>query len=796
MDLLMLGLKVGAARTDVNKALALDCLGHYEQAIQLIQAARSTFVAESEQLEIARTDLNLGLIHYRVGHYRQALLNLEDARTKFQKLNNAMEVATVDLHKVKIYLQINQLPEAIAIGKRARTIVNDEHNLHRYAAVADFDVGLALARIGERDAAWVHMTEAKAAMEKLGLPFQAAQIDLERAWLLSKPHDWATDSTATQTTDLLQAEMLVNDVLERLKEGSVFAMVPKAQIVLARINHLQHNDSVARDHYLQALNALEETGPSELRYLAFEGLGNVFEKLNAPTQALIYYQQAIEIAMTIADRLVENEARTGFLYDKLGTFDRAIVLCFEAGQTNRALQLMEYIRVGHWANVQEYLEPDDTDLGHIGLIERMKELRSRWHQEYIRLQQLHTDVRDTDFRDPQRTIPIPHIQQSIESELTEAIRTLRLYTVQNKATQNADKIALQVSVASLSKQLSSNSCLLFYHFSHDCVHILLIAATHFQTKKVHIPQAELHRHIDRLYFALRWQDENVMTQLHRLWQILIQPLEPDLSRYKNLLIIPHERLYHLPFHALHDGTEYLMNRYAVTYLPAAAMLYQQTDRLEQSFHHKAAMHPQCSPTVYIFGCSRGGKLQGTLEEAKKISATFATAKQQVAISCRLYLETEATQQSLLAHGPQADILHLAAHAQFRHDNPWFSNIHLSDDTPLLLIDLAQMKLTRAPLVVLSACETGIGDLKGADVLGLSHAFLRAGAGALVVSLWQVPNDATSCFMEIFYQHIAAGMTPAQALNRARHTLLAHPNFTHPFHWAGWSFIRCYKQGRG
>jgi CHAT domain-containing protein len=107
---------------------------------------------------------------------------------------------------------------------------------------------------------------------------------------------------------------------------------------------------------------------------------------------------------------------------------------------------------------------------------------------------------------------------------------------------------------------------------------------------------------------------------------------------------------------------------------------------------------------------------------------------------------------------------------------------------VLLADLDDLRLPGAPLVVLSACETGLGDLKGGDVLGLSQAFLRAGASALLVSLWRVPDEATARLMEAFYQRLVTGTPPAAALRKAQQTLLARTEYAHPRQWAGWVLV--------
>jgi hypothetical protein len=91
------------------------------------------------------------------------------------------------------------------------------------------------------------------------------------------------------------------------------------------------------------------------------------------------------------------------------------------------------------------------------------------------------------------------------------------------------------------------------------------------------------------------------------------------------------------------------------------------------------------------------------------------------------------------------------------------------------------------MVTLSACRTQLGSRSdGDDIVGLSRAFIYAGAPTVVASLWSVDDEATAALMTAFYTHLKDGMGKAQALAAARADLRhdqAHPQWAHPFYWA-------------
>jgi len=106
------------------------------------------------------------------------------------------------------------------------------------------------------------------------------------------------------------------------------------------------------------------------------------------------------------------------------------------------------------------------------------------------------------------------------------------------------------------------------------------------------------------------------------------------------------------------------------------------------------------------------------------------------------------------------------------------------DGLLTALEVTALDLRRTQLVVLSACETGLGRFQnGEGVLGLTRAFHEAGARFVLSTLWSIDDDGTKAFMDAFYAEIAAGRAPAEALIAARRTFLRHPRFSDPYYWA-------------
>lgn len=207
-------------------------------------------------------------------------------------------------------------------------------------------------------------------------------------------------------------------------------------------------------------------------------------------------------------------------------------------------------------------------------------------------------------------------------------------------------------------------------------------------------------------------------------------------------------------------------------------------------------------------------LPGTLAEAKSLQEKAKSMSMKV----QLYTGMEADEQRIYRNNLlSADIVHLGTHGFFLtpdtsihfespgalfYNSPqpmqrcglllsnanvgWKNGTPSSSDGILTAAEIANLNLTSTKLVVLSACETGLGDLVGDEgVYGLQRAFFMAGAKSVVMSLWKVPDMYTSRLMELFYTQLFSGSPPADALRKAQKELSKQ---TDPYNWAAFILV--------
>jgi CHAT domain-containing protein/Tfp pilus assembly protein PilF len=333
-----------------------------------------------------------------------------------------------------------------------------------------------------------------------------------------------------------------------------------------------------------------------------------------------------------------------------------------------------------------------------------------------------------------------------------------------------------------------------------------------------------------------------------IYDLVLMPLADDLEDCDTIFVSPDGNLNLIPFEVLvdHDGS-YLVEKYAFNYLAAGRDIISFTEGKQDSGVFKALLvgDPDFDLTLsksdekdeQEIKTDRSSeektlffpRLKGTREEIKSIQKLFLNDE------CQVYTGSQANEE-VLKKGADAQILHLATHGFFLDDipdcastslgrslmvasRPMGKKIEVKEMPPLLRSgialaganiqrgiddsgqtdgivtaeEIASLNLNNTEMVVLSACETGLGVIKeGEGVLGLRRAFSMAGAKSLVMSLWKVPDMETSSLMEAFYQNYLFGnLNRCQALREAAlkqiRTLENTYGHSNPYYWGGFVF---------
>lgn len=279
--------------------------------------------------------------------------------------------------------------------------------------------------------------------------------------------------------------------------------------------------------------------------------------------------------------------------------------------------------------------------------------------------------------------------------------------------------------------------------------------------------------------------------LRDLYATYLAPLEPYLpsDAHTPLVIEPHGTLWLLPFAALLDADGIpLGERHPLLHSPSAAVLdgiRREPDYGSPSDLRALVVGNPAMPALSERGGLTLDPLPGAEREARAVAALFPAER------CTLLTGEAAGRRTvsdlMRVHG----IVHLATHGLADGERPLDSFVALADEGgasgALTAREVANLWLP-ADLVVLSACQTGLGTLSGDGVIGLARAFLVAGARAVVVSQWSVDDRATAQLMEAFYRGYTVTDDKAQALREAMRLLRQKESYASPRYWAGFMVV--------
>jgi len=420
------------------------------------------------------------------------------------------------------------------------------------------------------------------------------------------------------------------------------------------------------------------------------------------------------------------------------------------------------------------------------------ELRD-WQEQHRKYSTLLAEIDPSLAPELNRDIIVTELKRC-EEKLNELFERLYLYEASTPSPrrrksrhpeQRARKVQ-RIDIAQVRQHLSADHLLLSYYMHQGKLVIFAITAEDLMVHELPDGQAELEHLLLILHanfqalgrFGASGSQKTISRLLKKLYDLLIAPVASLLPPSSGALtIVPYDSLHKLPFHALYDGSRYLIEDYQINYLPASSLLTHLALRNSQQNNAAEA----ATRTPIVFGYSDRGYLQRVQDEARTIASLLGG-------DC--YLDEKTTIARLIQQAPSSPIIHLATHGQSRLDAPNFSYVRLADG-PLNAIDAFSLDLQHCELVTLSGCETGLALSSGGDEqLGLTRAFLAAGAASLVISLWSVEDTSTNELMQHFYQRLLQGESKVQALRSAQCNLLHQTNsmYAHPYFWAGFRLV--------
>jgi CHAT domain-containing protein/uncharacterized protein HemY len=805
-----MGDRWGEGNALINLGNTYADLGQYQEAIafyeQSLDITREIGDREGEGNAVA----SLGIVYAESGQYQEAIALFE------QRLDIAREIGDREgegnaLGSLgNVYAHLGQYQKAIAFHEQSLDIARE---------IGDrWGEGNALNNLGN--------TYADLGQYQEAIAFYEQSLDITREIGDRRGEGSSLGNLGTVYSSLGQYQEAIafheqsldiaREIGDRWGEGAVLGNLGTAYANLG-----QYQEAVA--FYEQSLAIKREIGDREGEGSSLGNLGVAYRRLGQPERALTQYQQALTVAQDIGDRSNEGLwlSNMGFLLSLQNQPELAIVFYKQSVNVREAIRadirglpqeqqqsftdtiaddyraladlllqqnrILEAQRVLDLLRVQElddYLDGvrsnSNTESG-IGLRNLEQEINNRVIAVGYELAQLR-DIPPNQLTDAQiqRLGELDTTQRELSADFQGFLNSPEIQTLVaqlDASLQEQDILARADEFINLQnnlREINQNAVMIYPLILEDRLELILV--TPFSEPARYpvedVDAAELNAVLVNFRQALNDPSSNPQPIAQQLYDWLIAPMESDLEAIgaETILYAPDGALRYIPLAALHDGDQWLAETYRINHITAASL---------QNF----TLSPSATPRILAAAFSEGihefqigersfsfGGLPFAGVEVDNLIAAFPDSTQFI---------NDRFSRSLVE--PLMDshtIVHLATHATFVPGSPADSFILFGNGDRLTLAELDSPewrgRFNNVELIVLSACETGVGGNQlgsGAEILGFGYLMQETGAEAAIASLWQVSDGGTQVLMDAFYAALNNGYSKAEALQRAQQALI-------------------------
>ncbi|HKP11006.1 MAG TPA: CHAT domain-containing protein, partial [Blastocatellia bacterium] len=381
-------------------------------------------------------------------------------------------------------------------------------------------------------------------------------------------------------------------------------------------------------------------------------------------------------------------------------------------------------------------------------------------------------------------------EQARARTLLEQLSVTPGHATTDSAAQTPDAVPRPAKALTLDRvraALPADLTLISYSVSSEGTLIFVTSRGGFDWAESPATTETLDRLVQDYLAALRGRVpvEQLEEQSRRLYQLLVAPVESKLAT-RRLCIAPDKALHRLPFAALQDGKgDYLIRSHVLTGVPSASTLVYCLDRARA----KGAVAEESLLAVGNPLINRDDfpDLKPLPEAEREVTQSAGLYARKVTL-----IGPDATKARLLSELAKCDVAHFSTHCLVEETTPWLAALVLTpagadkDEGLLRLSEFSKIGLLRARLVILSACQSGLGQYyRGEGIVSLVRPFLAQGVPTVVASLWPVDSQATAELMIDFHRARRQNNHPlsADALHSAQLQLMQSKSFNHPYYWA-------------
>ncbi|MGD2184371.1 CHAT domain-containing protein [Lusitaniella coriacea] len=744
----------------------------YQDAIASFQAALQIYREIGDSLGQASVLYGLGWAYDDIGQLQKAIESYQNSLAIAREIGDRrLEATNLNLLGY-VYFQLGQSNQAIELNQQSLAIAR-ANDLHFLEALSLVDLGLAHLPLGNYHKA------IEFAQQALSLARQQ-DFKLIQAYVLNdlgNAHQGM--GNPQQAIEFHQQSIAI-----ARKIGNRYWEV-NALSALGRAYQALENDPLALTSYQQAL-----TIAKDINYLAGQGkalshIGQLLAQQEYPELAILFYKQSVNAYESIRKGIqgLPPEQQRSYTATVANTYRNLADLLLKQDRILEAQRVLDLLKV---QELEEYLQNVRGNSNTTQGIPNTPPERQIWTsyedlvnqaiqigQERAQLAQLPRESLTP--QQQQRLSQLIAAQEALNQEFNAFIRSPEveaLIAQLSPETRKPDLVddledlnALQRNLA----DLNQNAVLFYPLILEDRLELVLTTPNSPPIRRtVPVTREQLNATVRQFRSQLQTPTRSAKKPAQQLYDWLIKPIEADLqaANAETIIYSPDGVLRYIPLAALYDGEEWLVQRFRINNITAASLTNLNSEPQSQPRILAGAFANVSYPVTvgeeeFFF---KALPFAGTEVEnlAEQISSTTPLFDDAFAL--------QATKEQMNDY----TIVHLATHGAFVVGTPEDSFILFGDGKIATLREIQNWSLTNVDLVVLSACQTGLGGKfeNGEEILGLGYQFQRAGARATLASLWSVDDGGTQALMNGFYGALqGSGMTKAEALRQAQIALI-------------------------
>src|SRR5919202_3206709 len=756
--------------------LYADSLYQFPQALEFYQQAlvASRKIGTPNRQEVLSLK-KIGEMHYFLSSYAKALEFLQQGLTVSTKIGDRRLQAVHLFRLAGIYSVLGQYRQALDLDQQALAITREISD-RRGEGLTLRSIGKDYLALGEYSEALQFFQQALAISRELSNRIDEGSI---YGFIASTALKLGKYSQALGSAQ--QALTIAREVGDSWWEAYALDNLAKTY------SSLEENEQ-ALELYQQSLALHRNMNNRSGEAGVLSRLGDVFKKQNKSELAIVFYKQSVNVTEAIRKdlRVLPKEQQQSFTETVAGTYRRLADLLLKQDRVLEAQRVLDLLKIQELDDYLRNVRGNQQTQQGVDYLPPEQQLLTQYNAKLTQVIQLGKELdtlqkippSDRTPQQEQRRREIEAEQQKLTRDYLDFIRSPQIVALvgQLSRTTGGENLNPQLlrSLQDNLKKLAQDAVLLYPLILDDRLELVLVTPYAPPIRRpVPIKREELNRTIAEFRSALTHPNSNAKEPAQKLYNWLIKPIEPALkeANAKTIIYAPDGQLRYIPLAALYDGNKWLVQKYRINNITALSLT--EWDKKPQNLKVLAGAFTQGNYSFQVGGKTFNfGGLPSAGKEVENLASTVpGTTK---------LLDRNFSQKDTVARMSDYSIIHFATHASFVTGQPEDSFILFGNGDRANFHDVETWPLTNTDLVVLSACETGVGGKlgDGTEIFGFGYLMQQAGARAAIASLWTVDDGGTQALMDAFYAALESKQvgqdsqpTKAEALRQAQIALI-------------------------